>query len=247
MGMTAVMQPYLFPYIGYFQLVAAVDHFVFYDDVQYINDGWINRNRLPHGWFTVPVAADRLSTPIKDRRVASGPYRHFRRKWLKGFEQRYRRAPYYLPVRELVEQTFVAGPSTIDWMAQRSIRYTSAYLGLDPVFTVSSALDYDRELPAQGKLLSLLGEYGVKRYINQAGGRHLYQSSVFADNGIELNFLHSTLDYAADGAGFGFSILHLLAHHSPQQCRQWLSHYTVQTPSLHEPPYDAAPQGNSIR
>ncbi len=47
MRVTAVMQPYLFPYIGYFQLVAAADEFIFYDDVQYINEGWINRNRLP--------------------------------------------------------------------------------------------------------------------------------------------------------------------------------------------------------
>lgn len=246
MGMTAVMQPYLFPYIGYFQLVAAVDHFIFYDDVQYINDGWINRNRLPHGWFTVPVAADHLSVPIKDRRVALGPYRHFRRKWLKGFEQRYRRAPYYLAVRELVEQVFVAEPNTIDWMAQRSVRSTSAYLGLDPRFSVSSTLDYDRELPTQDKLLSLLLKHGAKRYVNQVGGRHLYQSPAFANNGIELKFLHSCLDYAADGPGFGFSILHLLAHHSPLQCQQWLSRYTMQTPS-HEPAHLSAPQGDPIR
>lgn len=231
--MTAVMQPYLFPYIGYFQLVAAVDRFVFYDDVQYINDGWINRNRLPHGWFTVPVVADRLAALINEREVASGPYARFRRKWLKGFELRYRRAPYYPAVRELVEQTFVAEPTTIDAMARRSVRDTAAYLGLTVDFSRASQLHYDRTLAAQDRLLGLLESCSVGRYLNLSGGRGLYDGPTFTRHGIELNFLTSTLDYTGEQPGFGFSILHLLAHHPPATCREWLDHCTITSPPAH--------------
>ena len=56
----AIMQPYLFPYLGYFQLIAAVDKFVFYDDVNFIKNGWINRNRLlisgKVNYITIPLS-----------------------------------------------------------------------------------------------------------------------------------------------------------------------------------------------
>ena len=42
----AIMQPYLFPYIGYWQLIHAVDTFVIFDDVNYIKKGYINRNNI---------------------------------------------------------------------------------------------------------------------------------------------------------------------------------------------------------
>ena len=225
--MTAVMQPYLFPYIGYYQLVAAADHFVFYDDVQYINDGWINRNRLPHGWFTVPVAAASLTDPINVRKVALGEYRRFRNKWLKGFKQRYARAPYYLAVAALLEQVFVEQPEMISTMAQRSIYLTANYLSLDTAFSCSSELTYGRELPTQDKLLSLLQTCGAERYVNQIGGNHLYDMGSFAARDLQLNFLISSLDYSAEEPGFQYSVLHLLAHHHPEQCRAWLDHYTM--------------------
>ena len=227
--MTAVMQPYLFPYIGYYQLVAAADHFVFYDDVQYINDGWINRNRLPHAWFTVPVAAAGFETPIKDRTVATGPYTHFRRKWRKGFAQRYGRAPYFSTVTNLLDRVLIETPSSISRMARRSVELTSDHLGLDCTFSLASEQAYRRDLSAQARLLSLLEARGATRYVNPIGGKHLYTDAAFAERAITLSFLTSDLDYTEEQYGLQYSIIHLLAHHPPARCREWLQQYTLTT------------------
>ena len=225
------MQPYLFPYPGYFHLLAAVDHFVFYDDVQYINDGWINRNRLPQGYFTVPVAAGSLQDSIRERRIAPGPYRHFRRKFLKGFGQRYGRAPHFSEVSKLLAAVLTETPASISEMAQRSVRLVADRLGLSPRYSQSSDYTYQRELPTQAKLLSLLYACGADRYVNQVGGKHLYEAGTFAASGVQLNFLRSDLDYSAETPGLQYSILHLLAHHPPRQCREWVERYTITTPT----------------
>ncbi len=229
--MTAVMQPYLFPYLGYFHLVAAADHFVFYDDVQYINDGWINRNRLPHGWFTVPVTAGSLTDPIRERQVAAGPYAHFRRKFLKGFGQRYGKSPYFDAVEHMVHEVFTEAPGSISEMAQRSVRLVANHLSLGARYSTSSTYTYQRDLPTQAKLLSLLYACRAECYVNQVGGSHLYDPEVFAASGVQLNFLQSDLDYSAEEPGLQYSVLHLLAHHPPQQCREWLQQYTITTPT----------------
>ncbi|WP_116126752.1 WbqC family protein [Lewinella sp. IMCC34183] len=247
MGVVAVMQPYLFPYIGYYQLVAATDEFVFYDDAQYMNDGWINRNRTPDGWFTVPVAADALETPIRGRRVAPLPYARFRRKWLKRFALRYRGAPHYAAAARLVEEVFTTEPHSISQMAERSVSATAAYLGLDRPFRRSSELTYDRTLPREEKLLSLLATRDADGYVNPVGGRHLYGGESFSARGIDLRFLRSTLDYTAEAPGFGYSILHLLAHHSPEDCHEWLSHYTLTPPRPDESPNHRPAEDRHIR
>ena len=239
--MTAVMQPYLFPYLGYFQLVGAVDHFVFYDDVQYINEGWINRNRLPQqGWFTVPVAAGPLATPIYEQAVARVAYPRFRRKWLKGFGLTYSKAPFYGRVRELVETVFVEQPAGIAAMAERSVRLTAGYLGLATPFFRASTLTYDRSLTAQDRLLDLLRSIGADHYLNPAGGQPLYQPAVFAKRGVRLSFLHAGLSAVPDGQG-QYSMLHLLAHYEPAQCRDWLGRYTITTPTAYAAAADHTP------
>ncbi|WP_420457962.1 WbqC family protein [Neolewinella sp.] len=229
--MTAVMQPYLFPYLGYFHLMAAADHLVFYDDVQYINDGWINRNRLPHGWFTVPVAAGSLTDSIRERQVAVGPYTHFRKKFLKGFGQRYGKSPYFETAQRMVHEVFAETPGSVNEMAQRSVCLVADYLGLTLRYSTSTTYTYQRELPTQAKLLSLLYACRAERYVNQVGGSHLYDPEVFAASGVSLNFLQSDLDYSAEEPGLQYSVLHLLAHHPPQQCREWLQQYTITTPT----------------
>ncbi|MGB3798188.1 MAG: WbqC family protein [Lewinella sp.] len=241
------MQPYLFPYPGYFQLVMAADRFIFYDDVQYINDGWINRNRLPDGWFTVPVSADHLDTAIKDREIAEKPYSRFRRKWLKRFDLQYRRAPHYEPTRRLIDQVFSPEPTHIGDLATKSVRLTAEYLDIAPTFGTSSSLSYDREAGTQEKLLSLLNETKAEAFVNPEGGQHLYDAGTFSERGIRLNFLRSTLDYSLETPGFGYSILHLLAHHDPAACRRWLTHYTLTSNNQHEPATDQSTENHLIR
>ena len=70
----AIMQPYFFPYIGYFQLIKSVDEFVIYDNIQYTKKGWINRNRiLVNGTdylISLPLKKDSDYLNVVDRQLA---------------------------------------------------------------------------------------------------------------------------------------------------------------------------------
>ena len=92
----AIMQPYFLPYIGYFQLIAAVDQFIVYDNIKYTKKGWINRNRLLQNGtdtvFSIPLSKDSDALDIRERQIAAD----FRRdKLLKQIAEAYRKAPYF--------------------------------------------------------------------------------------------------------------------------------------------------------
>src|SRR5882724_10468265 len=92
-----IMQPYIFPYIGYFQLIAAVDHFVIHDDVQWIKSGWINRNRIlannQPGYITLPVRSGSSFLNINEREYVPEIENH-KKRILRQIEGAYRKAPY---------------------------------------------------------------------------------------------------------------------------------------------------------
>ena len=220
----AVMQPYLFPYLGYFHLLAAADHFVFYDDVQFIQQGWINRNRLAHAAFAVPLQRAPHTALIRQRLVDAGRYPHVRRKLLRGFEQHYGRAPYYTTTRATLGAVLDTPTTHIADLAAASITAVAALLGLSTTFGRASVVDYDRSTPGSARLLALLQALGATTYVNPAGGGHLYHAADFAACGIELQLLSSTLDVDDTTAGWGLSVLHPLAHYGAITCRQRVLH-----------------------
>src|SRR5699024_4019974 len=136
----AVMQPYLFPYIGYYQLIAAVDTFVFYDDVDYIKNGWINRNRMLIGgkpkYFTIPCRKASPNRLIMDIEHAMDDRK--RRKLLKKVKFTYSKAPYFDAVYPLVEKTFNDESNYISDLAIASIKNSCTYLGVTPTLRKSS-------------------------------------------------------------------------------------------------------------
>lgn len=233
--MTTVMQPYLFPYAGYYQLAAAVDRFVFYDDVQFIAQGYINRNHLPHGAFTIPLEAASHTARINERTIDKRGYQRFLRKWRRGFRQRYAKAPYFEEVEDLLDRTLLPEETHIAPLSRRSVELVCRYLALPTNFTASSTYDYARDADTQDKLLSLLKCLNVRSYTNPIGGSHLYDRVAFDQCGIDLAFFKSSLDFTIKEPGFGYSILHLLAHHSPTRIKEWFSgNYTMTTHPNHE-------------
>ena len=220
------MQPYLFPYIGYFQLVAAVDRFVFYDDVQFIQQGWINRNRLTHGTFTVPLARSSHRATIQERRIDRRQLDRLRPKWMRGFRQQYGKAPYFDATARLFESVLSMPTDSIAELAMHSVLETARYLGLAATFEPASRLRYDRAPGGSRRLLQLLHTTGAHVYVNAVGGKELYRAADFAEQGIELRFLQTQPALFAAHPGARLSILHLVALHSPQVLReQWLSAY----------------------
>ena len=228
------MQPYLFPYLGYFHLLAAADYFIFYDDVQFIRQGWINRNRLAYTDFTVPLQRAPHTALIRERHIDAGRYAHFRRKLLRGFEQHYGRLPYFSTAYAALAAVLDAPTTHIADLAAASITTVAGLLGLSPTFARASALDYDRSASGSARLLSLLQTVGATTYINPIGGGHLYDTGDFAGCGIELHLLASTLDVRDIAAGWGLSVLHPLARYGAATCRRRVLHdYQLEKPTTH--------------
>ncbi len=189
----AVMQPYIFPYIGYFQMVKAVDKFVFYDDVNFIKQGWINRNRIlinsSDFLFTVPLHKANSFCLIKDTLVNEKFYDVWKRKFLKSVNQNYKNAPYFSDVYVLVQNVLEMKCTSISQLAIKSVITTSKYLELTTEFIISSERYENKDLERQDRLLDICKIENAMQYINALGGQELYTKESFREMGIKLNFI----------------------------------------------------------
>lgn len=216
----AIMQPYFFPYLGYFQLMATVDRFVIYDDVAFIKNGWINRNRLllngQAHYFTIPLRG--ASPNRKIHEVCAQPQSGWRRKMERTFAQAYAGAPGLATVMDLLVTTLdaVSDEQGIDEYARASLRAVHALLGLDTDIVASSRGYGNDHLDGQERVIDICEREGARIYTNATGGRSLYDAEDFAQRGVRLAFAEPRLDpYPQAGtADFiaGLSILDLVAH-----------------------------------
>lgn len=187
------MQPYLFPYIGYFQLVHAVSRFVFYDDVTFIKQGWINRNRLlingNPGFFIVPLQQASSFTSIRDTLIVDDSQgRPWLERLLKTFENAYRRAPEFGRVFPLLEGVFNKPARSIAELAATSIKTVASYLDIRTQWIDSSAGMADH-LRGEERVIAICKTQGATEYLNPSGGRELYAAERFEREGLRLHFL----------------------------------------------------------
>ncbi|GAB3045859.1 WbqC family protein [Spirosoma pulveris] len=189
----AIMQPYFLPYIGYMQLMGAVDTFVLYDDVAFINRGWINRNRLlingQEYLFTIPLKDASQNKRINEVHLADDP--KWRSKLLKTIEQGYRKAPSYQTVMPLTEKIINFTTNSIAELIHFSLVELNTYLGLSTRLVISSSIYANSELKAQERILDICRQEKASRYINPIGGMELYDAPTFAQAGIDLKFIKS--------------------------------------------------------
>jgi hypothetical protein len=227
----AIMQPYLLPYIGYFQLIAAADVFVVYDNIKYTKKGWINRNRyLLNGadaTFSVPLRKDSDLLDVRQRAMAAD---FNRAKLLGQLREAYRKAPYFAATFPLVEEVLAGDGANLFDFLHRSIVLVCGHLGIATRIVVSSTLDIDHSLQAADKVLALCRAAGADAYINPIGGVELYSKDDFAAEGIELSFLKSRpIEYLQFGAAFvpWLSIVDVMMFNDPDRIRHLLSEYDL--------------------
>lgn len=228
----AIMQPYLFPYIGYFQLIAAVDRFVFYDDVSFIKQGWINRNRLlgPRGatYFTVPVVHASSSRAIRDTLIDHDV--PWEKKLLRRVSIDYARAPLVSRVMRLLEDVLSDRPRDIASLSRKSIEAVCEYLGISTE-RVASSIGYENgHLHGADRVLDICRREAADTYVNMAGGRGLYDPESFAGRGVTLRFLTPrVVSYRQFGAAFvpSLSILDVLMFNDVPAARGLLGEYDL--------------------
>ena len=223
----AVMQPYFFPYIGYFQLIAAVDLFVIYDNIKYTKKGWINRNRLLQNGksvtFTLPLKGASDSLHVRERELAADfePDRLLNQ--LKGA---YQRAAHFEPTFALVERIVRCGEGNLFRFLHRCIVETCTHLGIATRIRVSSDVAIDHGLMNQDKVLALCEALGANQYVNAIGGTELYSKEAFRAKGIDLKFIRaSPLEYPQFGGAFvpWLSIIDVLMFNPLDAVRSYIS------------------------
>jgi len=233
----AIMQPYLFPYLGYYQLMRAVDHFVILDDGTYIKGGWINRNQIlvqgRAGMFSVPLDGGGSHVKICDVQVDGKSYPHWRTKFFKTLTFNYRRAPYFGDIEPLVAEVIPAQGTAglpIRQMAAHSLLAVMRYLGLSFSHSLSSEYAKPDGVKGTDRVLFLCQALGATEYYNPPGGRQLYDRDAFRTRGVELKFLTPhKVPYAQRGADFvpWLSMLDILMFNSPEAVRTMLFAYDL--------------------
>jgi WbqC-like protein family len=230
----AIMQPYLFPYIGYFQLIHAVDRFVVADDVTFIKQGWINRNRLlingAAAYFTVPLKRHAADALISDVEVDQQSSQRWRRALLTTIANFYRRAPSFDAVYPIVERV-IGGPFLkIADMARASLREVCEYLGIETTIVESSAVYGNAHLKGQDRVIDTCRREGVSDYVNAVGGRALYSPEVFLGHGIRLRFVETgAIEYPQFQRPFvpSLSVIDLIMFNGRDEARELLGRYQL--------------------
>lgn len=201
----AAMQPYFFPYLGYFQLMAQCQKFILLDDVQYVARRWINRNRILSGgvtsWLTYPVVGGHQTATIREREYVGSA--EARTAILNKVREAYRRAPHYDEVSDLVQYCLNCGASSVADVNGHLLRTVAPRLHLTCDILMASELVLDRSLRGQARILSICRQLGATEYVNAIGGVSLYREEDFASEGIRLSFLCSgNLEYPQFGDTF---------------------------------------------
>jgi hypothetical protein len=197
--LVSVMQPYLFPYLGYIQLIAASGHFVCYDDVNFIKQGWINRNRiLVNGQpftFTIPCKGISSNVFIHDVQVDHDKKEYST--FLKTLELAYRKAPFFADVFPLIEELWRTRFDSIASLAKASLELCCDYLEIPTRFHVSSeSFPGLTDLYRADRLIQIVKTLDGQAYLNLSGGKELYEKQYFEERGVDLWF-HKILDIHA--------------------------------------------------
>ena len=200
----AIMQPYFLPYIGYFQLIAAVDVFIVYDNIKYTKKGWINRNRMllngSDAMFSLPLKKDSDSLDVVQREVVAN---FDSAKLLNQFKGAYGRAPYFAQTLPLLERIINYEDANLFRYILHSLVSICEYLDIKTEIRVSSGISIDHELKSQNKVFALCQAAGANTYINAIGGMELYAKADFSARGIDLKFIKTKpFEYLQFGGPF---------------------------------------------
>lgn len=225
----AIMQPYFLPYIGYWQLINAVEVFVIYDNIQYTKKGWFNRNRfLQNGkdaLFSIPLKKDSDFLNV-DQRVISSEFN--RKKLIAKFKNAYAKAPYIKEIMPLLEEIINYDEENLFKYIYNSVKKISEFLEIDTKIIISSTLKIDDELKAAQKVLAICKAMGATTYVNTIGGIELYDKNEFKLEGIELNFIKSkAIKYKQFDNEFlpWLSIVDVIMFNSPERMGEMINDY----------------------
>lgn len=227
-----IMQPYFFPYIGYWQLLNYVDEYVVFDDVNYIKRGWINRNNIliegRKKQINLHIRKASQNRLIKDTKISQNDEDN--RVLLETIKMGYSKAPYYRQIFELLERILFYDSDDLTAFLYNEILVISSYLEIDTRIILSSQIDKDLNLQGQDKIIDICKKRDANQYINAIGGRELYHRNKFEENGIKLKFLESLpFEYKQFENSFvsNLSIIDVMMFNDVEKIKKFLTCYRL--------------------
>ncbi|MBQ8255614.1 MAG: WbqC family protein [Alphaproteobacteria bacterium] len=231
-----IMQPYFFPYLGYWQTLNAVDRYVIYDDVNFIKNGWINRNNIllngQKHMLTLPLDGASPFLPINQIKIT--PRTKEKEKLLRTIEMAYKKAPYFNQVYPIVSSIITEESNMIAKALINQFKQVCDYLGIKTELIVSSEIKKDNSLHAQDKVIHICKLLGGTKYINAIGGMELYSPTDFQNHGIDLRFMKTNITpYKQFKNEFvpGLSMIDIMMFNSPEEIHKMLNNYELITKS----------------
>ncbi|AGR78450.1 conserved hypothetical protein, WbqC family [Aliarcobacter butzleri 7h1h] len=225
----AIMQPYFLPYIGYWQLINAVNLFVIFDDVSFINKSFINHNNIlincKKQQFTLELIKASQNKIINTIMIGNN-----QEKLLKTIKMAYQKAPYFINIFPIIEKILLQEEKNLSKFIRFSLEEISTYLGMDTQFIYSSDVNKNNDLKAQNKIIEICKKLKATNYINPIGGQELYNKKVFEYENITLNFLKTDfIEYKQFKNEFipHLSIIDILMFNSIDKIKNMLEKYTL--------------------
>lgn len=226
------MQPYFFPYLGYWQLLNAVDKFVIYDDVNYIPRGYINKNSiLLNGTayrFSIPIEKASQNKLIKETKLKFDI--KGKENFLKTIALAYKKAPFYKDAVTILENIIYNNESDLTKYLKYHFEKIFEYLDINTEILLSSEIEKNNECRAKEKIIEICHKLGANQYINAIGGQELYKTEDFLKNGIILNFINmNEIQYKQFYDNFvpNLSIIDIMMFNSPKTIKAMLNEYKL--------------------
>jgi hypothetical protein len=230
----AIMQPYFFPYLGYFQLMNAVDEFVVYDNIQFTKKGWIQRNRILNKgtahYFTIPLKKDSDYKDVRERFVADDWPRE-RRKLLNKIHAYYNQAPFFENTYAMVESCMNQEETNLFNLLWYSLIRVKEHLRIPTNMVVSSSIPIDHSLKSEFRVIAISKARKASEYINPIGGISLYRREVFEKEGLSLSFLRKNdIHYKQFGHEFidNLSIIDVLMFNTVDRISEFMLCYSLE-------------------
>ena len=228
----AIMQPYFLPYVGYFQLINAVDKFVIYDDVNFIKKGWINRNNI-----LVNGQSHLFSITLKDvsqnkqiNKISIDSQSEWNKNLMKTIAFSYKKAPFFAEVFPLIEDILQQDQKNLAQFITYSLQQICSYLNIGTTIITASSIEKDNVLKGQDKIIEICKKNHATDYINAIGGKELYDAAAFSEHGIRLHFIQSKkIEYTQFAGEFvpWLSMLDVLMFNAPETIDGFLNQYEL--------------------
>lgn len=229
----AIMQPYFLPYIGYFQLINAVDEFVIYDNIEFTKKGWINRNRIlvngTDALISLPLKKDSDYLHVKERFLAS-TWEFERKKMLNRITESYRKAAFFRETFEVLEEFMMYEDRNLFNFILHSVKTIINHLNIKTELIISSTIPIDHQLKSDEKVMAICKQREADIYINPIGGLSLYNKKIFNGNKLELQFQKANnITYTQFNNEFvpWLSIIDIMMFNSPEEINIMLNQFEL--------------------